>query len=56
MFALLLLLVMVLLVGVGLLINVYLYRHHALRTIDARATLDDQLFIYYGDVDTHEVW
>ena len=56
MFALLLLLVMVLFVGVGLLINVYLYRNHALRTIDAHGSLDEQLFVYYGDVDTREMW
>ena len=47
---------MVLLVGVGLLINVYLYRYHALRTVDARVSLDEQLFVYYGNVDAREVW
>ena len=56
MFALLLLLVMVLFVGVGLLINVYLYRHHALTTINARVSLDEQLFVYHGEVDATEIW
>lgn len=56
MFALVLLLVIVFFVGVGLFINVYLYRHHALRTVDAHVSLDEQLFIYYGNVDATEVW
>lgn len=57
MVALLLLLGLVLFVGVGLLINVYLYRHHALRTVSVRpVSLDDQLFSHYPNVDSAEVW
>ena len=56
MFALVLLLVIVLLVGVGLFVNVYLYRHHALRTLDAHSSLNEQLFVYYGNVDAQDIW
>ena len=56
MFTLLVLVVFVLFVGVGLFINVYLYRHHALRTAHRRVLIDDQLFAHYADVDIAEVW
>ncbi len=54
MFELFLLIVMVLLVGVGLLVNVYLYRCHAIGTVRRSVTLDEQLFTYY--VDASEAW
>ena len=56
MFALLLIIVMVLLVGIGLLMNVYFYKYHVLGTVRSSVTLDEQLFTYYVDVDAHEVW
>ncbi len=46
----------VLFVGAGLIINVYLYTHHAIRSISVKPSLDDQLFDHYTDVDTREIW
>ncbi len=44
----------VLSVGAGLFVNVYLYTHHALRSVHVRQEyiLDDQLFSHYTEVDT----
>ena len=56
MFALFFLVGVVLLVGVGLMVNVYLYKYHAVGKVHSSMTLDEQLFTYYVDVDASEVW